>query len=238
MEDGHAIKNVRFSTFGYGYGEEVQRYQPTSDRKLSSWEMALLGVEDRFTFSTLPQWPPVQFDFDNLPPMQDDPEEKEDDDALDIDDKIQEVFYDAAGYEEFDSEEIARQSVIRDGWQTTSGGSAKFGNQGPAASISRLRQLEQNAARKRRYRLKRFNTPGTAPWRKHFTGPIMEAAILAKYEKQDKEEDRAFLMRTRGITEAPKNIVRNVYKPATEEDVAWGDFDQAMDDQNNGMDTS
>ena len=30
MEDGHAIKNVRFSTFGYGYGEEVQRDQPRS----------------------------------------------------------------------------------------------------------------------------------------------------------------------------------------------------------------
>ena len=200
--------------------------------------MALLGVEDRFTFSTLPQWPRVHFDFDNLPPMQDDAEEKEDEEALDIDDKVQEVFYDAAGYEELDSEEIAHQSVIRRCWATTSGGSAKFGNQGPAASISRLRQLQQNAARKRHYRLKRFNTPGTAPWRKHFTGPIMEAAILAKYEKQDKEEDRAFLMRTRGITEAPRNIVRNVYKPKTEEDMAWGDFDQAMDDQNNGMDTS
>ena len=116
-----------------------------------------------------------------------------------IEDKIQEVFYDAAGYEEFDSEEIARRSVIRRRLgKLPLEGSARFGNQGPAASISRLRQLEQNAARKRHYRLKRFNTPGTAPWRKHFTGPIMEAAILAKYEKQDKKEDKAFLMKHEG----------------------------------------
>ena len=240
MGDRPAIKNIRFSTLGHGYGERVPRYQHVSedtaaDRPLQSWELAVMGIEERFTFSKPSLLPQVRYDFDNLPPMQD--EEKRDDTDLDISHNVEEVFRDANGYEVLDSEDIARLSVLRDGWSTTSGTSAKFGHQGPAAINARIKEHEKQAALKHQSRLKGFNRPGNARWYQNFTGLTIEAAVIAKYGDEDKEEDKAKLMRTRGITEAPKNIVRKE-KVSTDADTAWDFFNQAKHDEDDDMATS